>query len=62
MTINQDPVTRYRTRSSLAGGTAVPGACNRIHITPRRASLPGTAEQRAGIQIRRLLALRPGDG
>ena len=48
-----NPVTRHRTRprSSLAGGTAVPGACNRIHITPRRAPSPGTAEQKPGIQI-----------
>jgi hypothetical protein len=35
-----NPVTRHRARprSSLAGGTAVPGACKRIHITPRCSS------------------------
>ena len=44
-----NPVTRYRTpRSSLAGGTAEPGACNRIHITPRCASTLGTADRGPG--------------
>jgi len=48
-----DPVSRHRTRprSSLAGATAVPGACNRIYITPTLRVITRHRRTEAGIQI-----------